>query len=488
MFPTVSEEGSVGVYRVPRDQSSVVLGLDLGTTSISCVALSGDGQQLVVLSEPHRAEIAGLAAGRREQNPAIIRTAAWRLLKKLTDGLPRNSHVIGIGVTGQMHGTILLDAEYQPMSYLITWQDQRAVQALPDGSSSFRNLQKRISPEWQTGTGCRISPGYLGTTVNCLQETGEWPDACRIVCTIADWVVSQLRQAAPCTDRSNAASTGLYDLKQDTWQTDLLNATRTKAAWLPPVKASGCVLGTMSDDVADITGLPTSAFVCNAIGDHQAAVLSALPDVGSNLLINIGTGGQIAWRIPNFRTVEGMDTRYLPSLSANPGGPSHSFMLVGAGLVGGEALAWVNRTIGTWLSAFGVELSEEQIWERLHEQLQNSPDTDSPLKCEPYFSGTRPAPQRRAVFSNVSSTNFTPASVARSVYSGIAASMREFLNIAGPAAPRPIEQICLSGNGARRNPFLQAAFQKQFSVPVTVCGFREEAATGAALLALRNLP
>src|SRR4029077_16265817 len=123
-------------------------------------------------------------------------------------------------------------------------------------------------------------------------------------------------------------------------------------------------------------GLP----VCNAIGDNQAAVLGSVPAGAPAIQINVGTGGQINWPVNEFTRLEGMETRYLPI---------GRLMLVGPGLSGGDAYAWVNRTAAKWLEAFGVAHSDAEIYARMNALAGALPETDDGLSCEPLFRGTR---------------------------------------------------------------------------------------------------
>jgi sedoheptulokinase len=227
--------------------------------------------------------------------------------------------------------------------------------------------------------------------------------------------------------------------------------------------------------------------VFNAIGDNQASVLSALPDLPGSVLINIGTGGQIVWRVSDFRRQLPLDTRVLPgNPDSSKGRSKPQFMLVGAGLCGGDAIAWVNRTVRHWLSDFGITVSEDDVWKRLSGHvtgLQNS----AGLICEPFFRGTRYEPDRRGILRGIDTANFTPAHLLASVLNGIAQSMFDvWTNTANDPASSdhaaPLNHVAMSGNAVKHNPLLVQAVQRRFSVPVQVARHSEEAATGAAML------
>ncbi|MEQ9411838.1 MAG: FGGY family carbohydrate kinase [Fuerstiella sp.] len=456
--------------------TQVVIGLDIGTTSVSCVVIQQDGRLLTSITSPHNAGVADLPSGCAEQNPKVLRQAAFDALRRVMADSPGTT-VAALGVTGQMHSTVLLNAANSVIGNVITWQDKRSLKIGLAGQSHLEELRQRAGDIHMQPTGCRLAPGYLGTTLYALKQAGQLPADLHHVSFVADWMVSVLTDQLPTTDRSHAASAGLYNLAQDCWSRPMLEAAEVSMDWLPVVSASGVPVGTVTDTVAEQTGMPVGTPVCNAIGDNQAAVISSLPSDPNSLLINVGTGGQIVWRVDRFRRVVGMDTRYLPT-----GSDAGGFMLVGAGLCGGDAYAWVNQTIRHWLSDFGVSLSADEIWQRLAVLMAENGNNES-LVCEPFFFGTRPEPDRRGVFCGVSADNFTPAGVAHSVLRGIAESMYDVYQHATGHRPEPLRRIVMSGNAARRNPALVAAVAKRFHVPTFVSGCYEEAATGAAMLA-----
>ncbi|MEZ6062472.1 MAG: FGGY family carbohydrate kinase [Planctomycetaceae bacterium] len=460
--------------------SRIILGLDIGTTSISGVALDDSGRLLHSVTCQHHAAVSGLPEGYAEQDPDTLLTTAHEVLRQLAAAtVPAD--IKAIGLTGQMHSTVLLDGYQAPIGNVITWQDKRVMSVVdPRGSATLLDeLLERAPAEAIRNSGCRLAPGYLGSTVFALRRLRQWPEHCASVSFVADWVGSQLTGEPVVTDRSHAASSGLADLAVDRWNSDLLQAADVNPDWLPKVQPSGRPVGRLTEAMSERTGIPAGTLVGNALGDNQAAVLSSLPDDPNAVLINIGTGGQIVWRVPEFVRVDGMDTRYLPGSSSRD--DDFQFILVGAGLVGGNSIAWVNSTVRSWLNAFGVDRSEAEIWSVLQQQMQGEPDSNG-LICEPYFSGTRPQPLRRGVFRQVGSKNFTPASVAGSILQGIAQVMHDVYVAASAHRPTPVSRIVMSGNAPRQIPWLVKFVSQRFGVPVDVSPFTEEAATGAAML------
>lgn len=458
----------------------LALGLDLGTTSVSAVAVREDGSQAAAVSRPNRAAIPGNRPEDAFQDPGRHFEAAIAVLAELAatmDGSP-----CCLGMTGQMHGGMLIDQNRRPLTPLITWQDRGSTIAGPSGRSDLDAFLARAPVDAVAKTGCRPSAGYLGVTLFSLQNrpgdnsTTRLPVEARWAVTLADWVAAELSAGDPTTDRSNAASTGLYNLEDDVWSEPLLAVAGIEASLLPTVQPSGIVVGDLAPEIAARTGLPAGLPICNAVGDNQAAVLGSVPAGESALQINVGTGGQINWPVPRFRRVDGMDVRCLPC---------DRFMLVGAGTAGGAAYAWVKETLANWLSAFQFhdDPGGDFLYSRLSELAAAAPPDADGLVCEPFFRGTRRRPESRGSFGGISPRNFTPGHVARAVLNGIASALHDYLALAGDARPAEISRIIGSGNGLRQNRLLVESIARVFERDVWLPEHTEEAAYGTALLA-----
>jgi len=461
--------------------STLILGLDMGTTSISAVAVDDSGHVVHAVTKSHYASVAGLSSEYAEQDSAKILRTAIEALAELQQNIAGHQ-VRGLALTGQMHSTVLLNAGCQVLGNVITWQDRRSL-AVSSSGTLLSELQQRATENAMLSTGCRMSAGYLGTTLFAMRRLQQLPNDVAHVSFVADWIGSCLTGQEPVTERSHAASSGLFDLMSDAWSEALVHAAEIPAAWLPAVRDSGTIIGTMTPAMANATGLSAGLPVLNAIGDNQASVLSALPDQPGSVLINIGTGGQIVWRVPEFTRQLPMDTRILPGNPKRDGGRSHpQFMIVGAGLCGGDAIAWVNRTVRQWLQVFGVTLSEQAVWERV-QSLADQQHNSSELVCEPFFRGTRYEPDRRGILSGIDPDNLTPANLLISVLDGIAQSMHHVWITSATSQKHPLQRVAMSGNAVKRNPLLVESVRRRFGVPVEVAVHSEEAATGAAILA-----
>ncbi len=451
----------------------LALALDVGTTTTTAVAVDEAGTIQRVARRTHGADVPNLASGHAEQDPERHRQVALAVLRELAADLP--GAPVCLGITGQMHGVTLVDAGRRPLTHHITWQDRRANQPSDDdGPSYLQQYLERCTESDLRGTGCRLAPGYLAVTWFVLQQQGELPAGVSQAVMLTDWLAAELCTGPVTTDRSNAAASGVYDLARDCWSEPLLQAGGLTRELLPDVVESGAVQGHLCPAVAQQAGLPVGLAVCSPVGDNQASVIGSVPAGETALQITIGTGGQINWPIEEFVRVPGMDTRYLPV------GRS---MLVGAGFVGGDAYAWVNRCVRSWLEPFGVSPAADDVYDVLNRLAATAPVHLDGLSCEPFFRGTRPEPHRRGMFAGVANDNFTLGHLARSVLQGMATAFHDVSLRAGDVRPAQVTRIIGCGNGLEQNPLLTQLLADTFGLEVWFPAHQEAAAYGAALLA-----
>lgn len=448
------------------------IGLDIGTTSLAAVAVDQGGAVRAWASVANDSAVPGLAAGRAEQDPHRIRALAVGLLADLAAHLPQDP--LCLGLTGQMHGILPADANRRPLGNVISWQDRRANAASDSGGSFLEALTQRCGEDLLERSGARLAPGYGAVTLFCLAQRDELPAGEWKALTVADWLAAQLCCGERVTDRTFAASLGAFDSVRQAWSEEILAAGELQPDWLAPIRPSGALLGGLTGELAAATGLPAGLPVCGAVGDQQAAFLGSVPPGGGVLNLNLGTGGQISWELDRYRPVAGMEVRPLP-----PDG----FLAVGAGVSGGDAYAWLQRTVSSWLGALGVERGAEQIYAALGELAAAAPPSARGLRCEPSFRGTRRQPQARGSFHGVTNENFDLGSVARSVLEGIVEGLFAFYEGAGDARPAAIDRIIGSGNAFDRNPLLGSIAEARFGAEMWRPVEAEAAARGAALLA-----
>ncbi|MGM9588299.1 MAG: sedoheptulokinase [Candidatus Limivicinus sp.] len=429
------------------------LGLDIGTTSISAVIFQ---EKTGVLEAKTIANGTFLPSKswERLQDPAAIWQKAFRVVSEL---LLRHPDVQAIGVTGQMHGIVYLDTDGEAVSCLYTWQDGRGDLPFEETSSWAEHLS--------AVSGYPLSTGYGMATHFYNLHHGLVPENAVCLCTIGDYIAMKLAGLTrPRIEPTNGASLGLFHLGKCCFDPGALLRAEIDEAILPEIVKTP-LLGTGA------LGIPVYA----AIGDNQAAFLGAVGDRQDALLVNVGTGSQVAVYSSEYMSVSGLETRPFPD-----GG----WLLVGASLCGGRSYALLESFFRQTVKM--VTGSEQSAYAAMDRVLAEAGNVEDVPCTTTTFQGTRQDANLRGSICGISIDNFTPTHLMHSFMNGMAQELygmyRSFLD-AGGSAP---ETIIGSGNGLRKNVHLCRIFEAVFGCPLILSSCEEEAACGAAMYAARH--
>lgn len=407
------------------------LGIDIGTTTISAVVLEiYTGRQVKAFTLPNDSAIKTANPSRHEQDVGRIRECIDQLVDSF---LNTYSHIRAIGLTGQMHGIVYVDAQGKAVSPLFTWQDSRADEELCH----------------EIGGG--VHPGYGMATHVYNVRHGLVPIETSSLCTVMDYIAMHLTgRVTPLMHPSCAASLGLYH--DGAFQTAGLN--------LPPMQWPDIGEGI----VGFCHGIPVMA----ALGDNQASFFAADAGEGT-VLINYGTGSQISMIDPQPHRL------LSPLLERRPYvGGRH--LLVGSALCGGRAYAVLERFFRLY--------SGQNQYDRLNALAQQALDESiTPLCVRTTFCGTREDPMLLGCIEQISESNLTPQALVLGVLQGMANELHDMLLLTD-VQPKT---LIASGNAVQRNPAFQQVLSRTFGLPVNVSTLHEEAAVGAARYAIAAL-
>ena len=426
---------------------STLIGLDIGTTSISAVAAEvSSGALLRSVTVPNDGILPSPDGVSRLQDPVRIVETALGLKESLAAEF---SPVAAIGVTGQMHGILYLDRAGRAVSPLYTWQDGRG--NLPYGKSTY-------AAHLSTRSCYPLASGFGLVTHFINREQGLVPSEAVTFCTIQDYIALLLaRRKTPLLHASDAASFGCFDLEAHTFDRFAMEKLGFDNAFLPAVTAETAIIGQDGS-------IPVAA----AIGDNQASVLGSLRE-NADILVNIGTGSQVS-------AVVSAPVPF-PAGAVRPY-VDGKFLLAGSPLCGGRAYALLHRFFARCAELFGGD--GRDIYTVMNDMAAEQPE-DHSLTVDTRFCGTRNDPALRGALSEISEDNFTPEQLTRGVLWGMTAELRGLygeMPLLSPATG-----LVGSGNAVRKNPVLRRYLEEQFTLPLNLPVHREEAAFGAAVFA-----
>lgn len=436
---------------------AITIGIDLGTSKLTALAVEmPSGCVVANASTP-------TPASDTSSGVTTLLRDALQLLQKVAAMLSdRVSQVVGIGITGQQHGIVLIDDLYRPLTPLYGWQDKSG--DLPHATGTWSSYARDLVSDAPNRTGCRLRSGY--GVVTLFARRAELPPSF-IACTIMDLFGTILTGRHPVTEPTCAASLGSFNIRKGEWDTPTLEALGMQRAWFPDVAPAGTLLGGLIDTTEARTALTSGTPVFVGVGDNQASFLGSVDDPESTALVNIGTGGQVAMYSPIFAIDDQIEAR--PYFGGG-------YLLVSAGQTGGAAFA-------TFADGFAHILPQGDRYEILLALARSVPPGCQGLRCEPFFRGTRTDPNRRASFTHITDINFTPGHLARAVLEGMARVLAEGLDRIARLNGRVASSLVGAGNGVRANPLLVECLADAFGTTPRVPAHREEAAFGACLIA-----
>lgn len=410
------------------------IGIDIGTTSVCGVILDTDtGKVVKSCTEMSNAFISTENSWEKIQDTEKIISIAMEILESFSE-YPAEV----IGLTGQMHGILYVNAEGKAVSPLYTWQDGRG--NLPYGEATYAEHLGSC-----TGYG-NVTDFY--NRINNLR-----PAEATAYCTIMDYLGMVLcGLKTPRIHTTNAASLGCFDLKTKSFSYDVST----------DISDSFEILGTYK-------GIPVSV----AIGDNQASVFSTLADE-RDLLLNVGTGSQVSVVSDVIKTGENIEAR--PYFDGK-------YLLVGAALCGGRAYGMLKDFYAEFLRAAGISgmTDAADIYGVMNKLVADHTESVQDfLKVDARFAGTRKQPELCGSISGITVNNFTPANLTYGFLDGM---MEELYAMYEQMDERRINLVG-SGNGIRKNEVLVKIAENKFGGSLRIPAHTEEAAYGAALFGL----
>lgn len=439
--------------------ADLALGLDIGTGGAKAIVADPTGSVQGAASASY--ELSASEPGQAEQRPEDWWAASVSAISSALQGVDA-SDVKAIGVTGQMHGSVLVDADLAPLRPASLWCDSRAAEAAESGIQEMGRA--RVIAE----TGNLPRPGFTGPQLRWLKDVGDPAlDQAQWVLCAKDFVRAQLSGVA-ATDHSDASGTGLYSVNDEGWSTELASLWHTDIGLLPVILESAEVAGSVTSEAASATGLKAGTPVVAGAADNAASAVGAGIVGEGQLMMSIGTSGTLL--APRSDPEADLTGRCHLFRHAMPG-RYYSMAVV---LSAGGALAWWQPITGTSMD----ELSEEA--------LAVAPGSEG-LTMLPYLSGQRmpqDRPDARAGFIGLSLAHGRPH-MARAAVEGACFAMADGLDCL-EAVEVEAEQITLTGGASNHELWLETLSLVFPGLGFSRTNSGEGAAFGAALLAFQG--
>ena len=436
-----------------------LLGLDVSTTGSKALLIDERGAVCASHTTPHPSHQPRPLWS--EQDPADWWSGMAQSIRAALAEIDDPGAIQAIGLTGQMHGLVCLDADGHVLRPAILWNDQRT-QAECDEITETIGAQRLIEL-----TGNRALTGFTAPKILWVRK--HEPDVYAKIAHILlpkDFIRFKLT-GEYATDLAGASGTLLLDVDDRQWSEPVLDELSIPRAWLPPVHEGPQITGVVSAAAAQETGLKAGTPVVGGGGD-QAAQATGVGAVRPGIVaLTVGTSGVV------FAP--------LASYAYEPQGRLHAFChavpgqwhFMGVMLSAAGSLQWFRDTL-----APGVDFGA------LTNEAASIPPGAEGLIFLPYLTGERtphPDPLARGAFVGLTARHLRPH-LTRAVLEGVAFGLRDSFELIRNSDAGVINEVRVSGGGAK-SPVWRQILADVFDVPLVVAEALEGAAYGAALLA-----
>jgi xylulokinase len=442
-----------------------LLGIDIGTGGTRAVLIDESGRVLGSATIEHK-PISSPHRGWAEQDPDDWWGAACKAVPQcLTNAKATADEVESVGLTGQMHGLVMLDAEGKVLRPSLIWCDQRT-------EDECREITEKVGAKRLIEL--TANPALTGFTLPKIwwvqkHEPEIWMRVKKIMLP-KDYIRYRLT-GAHAIDVADASGTLILDVVNRRWSKEMIAISNLPEEMLPKVLESQEVSGKISDAGAKASGLKPGIPVVAGAGDQAAGAVGMGIVRPGAVSATIGTSGVVfaATATPEF----------------DPKGRIHTFChavpkrwhVMGVTQAAGFSLRWFRDQFG----AGGVPSRDP--YERLMEEASQAPAGSDGVLWAPYLMGERTPhldPNARAALVGLAATH-TRAHVIRAILEGVAYSLRDTLTIFAELK-LPAQSIRLGGGGARGHLWRQIQADV-YGMPVDIVEAEEGPAYGAALLA-----
>jgi xylulokinase len=435
----------------------LLLAIDVGTGSVRAALLTAGGETLGFAAQEHEQIVPQF--GWSEQRPADWWAGAVAVIRRVLDTVPEAAaRVAAIGACGQMHGTVLIDADGEPtLDAVPLWNDKR------NRDEVHRFLDMEAWRDLLPLTGNPPSVAWWGFKLQWLKahRAAAYARAAAVLAP-KDWINFKLTGKL-AIDAPEASCTYLYDVVRGDWSADLASRLDIDHRLLPPISEPQDILGGVSATAAAETGLPEGVPVIVGISDYPAALLGS--GVSSPGLASDVTGTSTVLTLCNSAPV--LDDAITNVRGALPNWSA--FTILDAG---GDAMRWARR-------AFHEKAYD---YDRIVALAGSAPAGAGMLLFLPYLNGERFGrnANSRAQFIGLTSSHGA-GHLHRAVMEGVAFAAARNLRIM-TVAGNPVERMVAAGGGAKTRLWLEIK-ASIYGCPIMTTAAEESGILGCAMLA-----
>jgi len=444
---------------------SYFLGIDLGTSSVKIVLVNVKGKIIAASSEGYRTY--SPHPGWAEQEPEEW----WEATVKAINRIINQTHIDleqirGVGLSGQTHGTVILDKNLLPLRKAIIWMDKRSI-------SQVHGLEERMGERLPRVTGLPLSCGFMAPSLLWIKKNQPslWKRIHKVLLP-KDYLRLKLTGIA-ASDVTDAGGTLLLDTAKRRWSREVLDELTIPYDFLPPLYESSQITGQVTGKAANNIFLKEKTPVVAGGADQVMAAIGNGVVTEGKIASSIGTGALLTTCIdhPIIKTDRVLHT--IPHALAG------KWIFMGAILSGGSCLDWFfNQVI------IETKISSQSNFRKfLSSKIAFTSAASKGLLFLPYLGGERTPyldPQARGAFIGLS-FHHSQKDLVRAIMEGVVLALRDCLEEFKKAGVKP--SYVIAGGGGARSKVWRQIQADIFNLPVFTANTEDSSAYGASLVA-----
>lgn len=448
---------------------NLLIGIDVGTSATKTVLFDEKGN--IVASSSYEYPMYQPHNGWAEQNPEDWRDAVLKTLADVVSEAGGDSRVIkGIGLSGQMHGLVMLDEAGQVIRPSIIWCDQRTGAEVED--------MLRIMPKerWIEITANPPLTGWTAAKILWVKKNEPENYArCKHLLLPKDYI-RYILTGEFATEVSDASGMQLLDVPNRCWSDEVLEKLEIDKALLGRVYESCEVTGTISEKIAAQTGLSVETKVVGGAGDNAAAAVGTGVVKDGTAFTTIGTSGVVFAHSDNV-TIDPKG-RVHTCCAAVPG----TWHVMGVTQAAGLSLKWFKDNFCQDYVALAEE-QEVDVYDLINKDIESIHPGSDKLIYLPYLMGERTPhldPDCRGVFFGLSAIH-TKAHMLRAIMEGVSYSLADCNDILKEMGISIKGMMACGGGG--KSPIWRQMLSELYDCEVKTVSQEEGPALGVAILA-----
>ena len=437
-----------------------LLGLDIGTSAVKALLLgtNGDVAGSVTTEYPFFSPRPGWS----EQNPEDMWQATITAIKGVMAKFNVTGEaILGIGLSGQMHSSVFLDGQHEVIRPAILWNDVRT-------SAECRYIEETVDRQMLLEEVCNpVLEGFTLPKLLWLRKHEPQNFAkVRYLVLPKDYVRYRLTGNLQM-EVSDAAGMLMMNVRQQTWSEPVLRALDLSSEILPPIIGSGEIAGTISPDVADLTGLKKGTPVVGGGADNACGAVGSGVVTPGRGMVSLGTSGVLLAHLAEPKLITHGTVHMFNSCI--PG----QFYMMGVMLSAGLSLNWLRRQLRR----------ESESYDALTKRAASAPPGSRGLVFLPYLTGERTPhgdANARGSFVGLSATH-GEAELTRAVLEGVAFGLCDSVELLRSAGWKGTAIRALGGGA--RSPLWKEIIASATGLVLEEINVDEGPALGAAILA-----